>query len=524
MCGIFALENYHDSLNIHDYWNKTQHRGPDNSTSLVCNNNFFGFHRLAINGLNESGNQPFDRNDVILCCNGEIYNSQELKQKYNIETFGNSDCEVILHLYKKFGIFETIRLLSGYFAFVLYDKKEEKYFVGRDPFGVRSLFYGKTVEGNYAWSSEIKSLVGLVLPETIQCFPTGHFWSSSSQEFTSYYSYQYNLTSKEECFQQEAMNKVYSLLEDSVQKRFMTERPFGVLLSGGLDSCIIAALVAKFSSAPIHTFSIGLPGSPDLKYAKIMAKHLGSVHHEVIVQPHEMLSAIRRVIYMIESYDVTTVRASIPMFLLAEYIYANTNIKVIFSGEGSDELSGSYLYFKNAPSPQEFHKESVRLVKDLCFFDCLRCDKSTASWGLEVRCPFLDKEFVDYYMTIPTEWKLPPKNIEKWFLRKSLDRDNLLPTEILWRRKEAFSDGVSPKEKSWYEIIQDYTEEYYTAHGESSYIPSHNPPPNDEAKFYREMFDRFYPKCEKVIPYYWMPKWSEGVSDPSARCLENYDC
>ena len=524
MCGIFALENYHHSVNVLESWKKTQHRGPDNSTSLVWNNNFFGFHRLAINGLNESGNQPFDRNDVILCCNGEIYNSEELKKKYNIETFGNSDCEVILHLYKKFGIFETITLLSGYFAFVLYDKKEEKYFVGRDPFGVRSLFYGKTVEGNYAWSSEIKSLVGLVLPQTIQPFPTGHFWSSSSQEFTSYYSYQYNLIPKGKCTQEEAMMKVYSLLEQSVQKRFMTERPFGVLLSGGLDSCIVAALVAKFSPEPIHTFSIGMPGSPDLKYARIMANHLQSTHHEVIVQPHEMLSAIKRVIYMIESYDVTTVRASTPMFLLAEYIQANTDIKVIFSGEGSDELSGSYLYFKNAPSPQEFHDECVRLVKDLCFFDCLRSDKSTASWGLEVRCPFLDKEFVDYYMTIPTEWKLPQKNIEKWFLRKSLDRDNLLPPEILWRRKEAFSDGVSPKEKSWYEIIQDYTEEYYTAHGGSSYIPSHNPPPNDEAKFYREVFDRFYPKCEKVIPYYWMPKWSDGVSDPSARCLENYDC
>ena len=381
MCGIFALENYHHSVNVLDLWNKTQHRGPDNSTSLVWNNNFFGFHRLAINGLNESGNQPFDRNDVILCCNGEIYNSEQLKKKYNIETFGNSDCEVILHLYKKFGIFETITLLSGYFAFVLYDKKEEKYFVGRDPFGVRSLFYGKTVEGNYAWSSEIKSLVGLVLPQTIQPFPVGHFWSSSSQEFTSYYSYQYNLIPKGKCTQEEAMMKVYSLLEQSVQKRFMTERPFGVLLSGGLDSCIVAALVAKFSSEPIHTFSIGMPGSPDLKYAKIMANHLQSTHHEVILQPHEMLSAIRRVIYMIESYDVTTVRASTPMFLLAEYIQANTDIKVIFSGEGSDELSGSYLYFKNAPSPQEFHDECVRLVKDLCFFDCLRSDKSTASGG-----------------------------------------------------------------------------------------------------------------------------------------------
>lgn len=237
-----------------------------------------------------------------------------------------------------------------------------------------------------------------------------------------------------------------------------------------------------------------------------------------------MLSVINRVIYMIESYDVTTIRASVPMFLLSEYISKNTDIKVIFSGEGSDELSGSYLYFKNAPSSKEFHNESVRLVKDLCFFDCLRCDKSTASWGLEVRCPFLDKEFVDYYMTIPTEWKLPQKNMEKWFLRKSVDRDNLLPPEILWRRKEAFSDGVSSKEKSWYKIIQDYTEEYFTAHGESSYISSHNPPQSYEAKFYREIFDRFYPKCEKVIPYYWMPKWSDGVSDPSARCLKHYEC
>lgn len=523
MCGIFGIESFQNLDNIIQQWKKTEHRGPDNSHHLVWNNFFFGFHRLAINGLDELGNQPFHLQDVILCCNGEIYNVNELKQKYNLETIGGSDCEIIIHLYKKIGIYETIKVLSGYFAFLLFDTKENKYHVGRDPFGVRSLFYGKTKEGKFAWSSEMKSLVGLVDSKTIQSFPPGHVWSSCSKKFTIYYPYEYRLLLKESCFQQEVMNKTFDLLEESVRKRFLLERPFGVLLSGGLDSCIIASLVAKLSNEPIHTFSIGLENSPDIHYAKIMSKHLGSIHHEVIVSEAEMLNIIPRVIYMTETYDVTTIRASVPMFLLAEYISKNTDIKVIFSGEGSDELSGSYIYFHNAPSTKEFHQESVRLMRDLCYFDCLRCDKATASWGLEVRCPFLDKEFVDYYMTIPTEWKLPQKGIEKWFLRKSMERDNLLPPEILWRRKEAFSDGVSCTKKSWHEILQNYCDEYFKKHGETSYLPKHNTPLTQEAKYYRELFDKYYRNTDQVIPYFWMPKWSEQKVDPSARCLEIYN-
>lgn len=524
MCGIFLVEQQHNTDDTIKQWKKIQHRGPDNSFYILQDNHFFGFHRLAINGLEKSGNQPFDINDVILGCNGEIYNSEELKKQYNIETIGNSDCEVILHLYKKIGIYETIKSLSGYFAFFLYDKKEQKLFVGRDPFGVRSLFYGKTTEGHYVWSSEMKSLVHIVESKTIQCFPPGHYWNSLTREKTQYYLYQYKIISKEKCFQNEIMEKTFSLLETSVQKRFMMERPFGVLLSGGLDSCIIASLVSKLSSTPIHTFSIGLPNSPDLHYAKIMANHIGSIHHEVLVDEKEMLSILPKVVYSTETYDVTTIRASVPMFLLAKYIRENTPIKVIFSGEGSDELSGSYMYFHNYPSLKDFDKECVRLLKDLCYFDCLRCDKSTAAWGLEVRCPFLDKEFVDYYMTIPTEWKIPQKGIEKWFLRKCVDRDNLLPNEILWRKKEAFSDGVSSTKKSWYEILEEYCSSYFRKHGETSYIPDFNPPQTTEAKYYRELFEKYYRNCEKVIPYYWMPKWNDTVSDPSATCNPSARC
>lgn len=521
MCGIFAIEKcLENKEEIHNSFIKTQHRGPDNSQILYWKDFCFGFHRLAINGLDVKGNQPFQIDNVILCCNGEIYNSKELIKQYNLTTIGNSDCEVILHLYKKFGILKTISVLSGYFAFLLYDKEKEEYFVGRDPFGVRSLFYGHNNDGHYLWSSEMKSLLGLCNNKTICSFPSGHLWSSVSRSFTKWYDYSFVprlLENKRVYF-----DKLYELMEKSVQKRFQLERPFGVFLSGGLDSSIIAALVSKLSGTKIHTFSIGLEGSEDLKYARIMANHIQSHHHEVIVSEREMLESLPRVIYATETYDITTIRASCPMFLLSEYIKKNTDIVVVFSGEGSDELSGSYLYFHKSPSPQDFHNETIRLLKDLQYFDCLRCDKATSSWGLEVRCPFLDKEFVQEYMTLPIEWKLPHQGMEKWFLRMTMNRDNLLPDTILWRQKEAFSDGVSSQQNSWFNILTEFSSNYFQKHGISSKTFDHNPPLTQESQYYREVFDQYYPNCDQVIPYYWMPKWNENINDPSARHLEMY--
>lgn len=511
MCGIFAVESFQENEQlIIEHWTQTKHRGPDNSSFVEKDGHFFGFHRLAINGLDKNGNQPFHYNKVILCCNGEIYNHNDLKQKYNINCHSNSDCEIILHLYQKIGIKDTISELSGYFAFILYDENLKQFFVGRDPFGVRSLYMAKTIHQTFQWSSEIKSL----LPHdgSVFNFPQGHYWDSKTQIFHPYYNYSF-----EESIP--SFSSIYLLLENAVKKRFMLEREFGVFLSGGLDSSIIAALVAKFSKTPIRTFAIGMKGSPDLHFAKVVADYIGSLHTEYIVSAQEMLDAIPNVIYTIETYDITTIRASIPMYLLSKYIRENTNIKVVFSGEGSDELSGSYLYFHNAPNDFEFQKECIHLLKNLSNYDCLRCDKTTAAWGLEVRTPFLDKEFTEQYMQISPSLKRPKNGIEKWFLRKCVENENLLPSSIIWRQKEAFSDGVSQKENSWYKVIHDFVS---THEINKNHVYDHNAPISQESLYYRQLFEQYYPNSCHLLKQFWMPKWTK-TNDPSARELSVYE-
>ena len=495
MCGIYT-SFFYDSRIEQDFWKKSNHRGPDNSSFLIYDEIFFGFHRLSLQDISEKGNQPFFINQIILLCNGEIYNYKELKEEYNIETESNSDCEIILHLYKKIGIEETIQKLSGYFAFLLYDCSKKIYFIGRDPFGVRSLYYGKKKSNKeYIFSSEIKSLYPSCLSDTIQVFPVGHYFYEN--KFIPYY--QYNIVPNISSDFNTITNNFYTLFYNSVKKRLGMEREFGVFLSGGLDSSLIAAMVTKIWGKPIRTFSIGMEGSPDLYYAKKVADYIGSEHIEYKITSDKMISYIEKVIYQIETYDITTIRASIPMYILSEYIKENTNIKVIFSGEGSDEVGGGYLYFHQYPSEEEFHKECCRLVKDLCYFDCLRSDKTTAGNGLAVRCPFLDKELIEYYLSIPTKYRIPKDRMEKWFLRTVFNGKDILPNEILWREKEAFSDGVSQKTNSWYEILKLYTK--------------------NESGYYKEIFQKYYKGCEHLLPYYWMPKWNEGITDPSARCL-----
>ena len=305
----------------------------------------------------------------------------------------------------------------------------------------------------------------------------------------------------------------------------MSDRPVGCLLSGGFDSSIVAAILSRLIKPNVlNTFSVGLEGSPDLKFAKIVSDHIGSKHHEVIVSENEMLDFIEEDIRIIETYDTTTIRASTPMLLLSKYIKKNTDITVVFSGEGSDEESGSYLYFHNAPCSNSFAKETRRLLNDLCYFDVLRCDKSTAGAGLEVRVPFLDKDFMDYYMTIDPSVKMPKTfKMEKYLLRKSFDRDNLLPNEVLWRVKEGMSDGVSSQERGWYQIIQEHVDKVYT---DKEFVKlsskyTCNPPLFKEALYYREIFNKFYQNRDNTIPYYWLPKWSGNIIEPSARALEN---
>lgn len=532
MCGIFAfisllrnkkISGIYDLL-VHNC-NKIKHRGPDNTQYKVIDDQIFlGFHRLSINDVSENGNQPLIVDDVMLICNGEIYNHVELEKLYDIKPNSHSDCEVILHLYKLFGIQKTLELISGYFAFVLYDRNNGKVFIARDPIGVRALYIGRDVDNNIGVCSEMKGLCDFMI--SIEQFKPGHYLDVSSDTLVPYYHYNYTRIEPDQLSLDHQLIKMRGLFEDAVFKRFMFERPFGVFLSGGFDSSIVGALVAKRNAPdPIHSFSIGMEGSTDLIKARVVAKHIGSIHHEVIVTAEDMLSAIRDVIKQTETYDTTTVRASTPMYLLSKYIKENTDIVVVFSGEGSDEASGSYMYFHNAPSNNEFQDECVRLLRDLCYFDCLRCDKSTAGNGLEVRVPFLDKEFLIEYMRVPVEWKVPCNGMEKYFIRKAFDGTGLLPDEILWRKKEAFSDGVSSTEKSWYEIIQEHINKIVP---DSEFIEQKdkfdvNCPFLKESYYYRKVFEEFYPGRANTIPYYWLPKWSGDTKDPSARVLNVYN-
>jgi len=533
MCGIFG---YISSTQITDskynelvtYCNKIKHRGPDDTKYLLLNQILFGFHRLRINDLTHLGDQPMTYQNNILMCNGEIYNYSSLSQTYNFNLSSKSDCEIILHLYNKFGIVDTLTKINGYFGLLLWDNNLKKLYIARDSIGVRQLYigyYGKDI----CVCSEMKGIpdkfkVTQFPPGSYLCYPDDVIDDNNTIKFTyrQYYKYEYPIIRNLSLDDQ--LIKIRNLFEKAVKKRFMSDRPIGVLLSGGLDSSLIAGLVAKFKSpVPIHTFSIGMNQSTDLYNARLVAEHIKSIHHEIIVTSEQMLEAIPEVIKQIESWDTTTVRASTPMYLLSKYIEEKTDIVVIYSGEGSDEAGGGYLYFHKCPDDDQFQEECIRLLKDIHKFDCLRADKSTAGKGLEIRVPFLDTEFIEEYMKVPPEWKRPYQGIEKWFIRKAFDGINLIPDQILWRRKEAFSDGVSSIYKSWYQIIQEHVDTIIsdTEYNENKdkYTPQ---PVLKESYYYRKLFNQYYPNHDHTIPYYWLPKWNNNIIDPSARILSNY--
>ena len=505
-----------------------QNRGPDNSIFKNINKNvILGFHRLAIMDTSEKGDQPFNNDGLYLVCNGEIYNHKQLIKDNNFKMKSSSDCEVILHMFKKYGINKTVSSLDGVFAFVLYDSKNDIFYIVRDPIGVRSLYWGFNND-SICICSELK---GIPECKTIELFPPGAIITLDRNNFQeisiSYYYNPYDklwLDFNKQSYEYHK-KQIKNLFIKAVDKRLMSDRPVGCLLSGGLDSSLVTALVAKHynKTKPLHTFSIGMKGATDIKYAKMVADHIGSKHHEVIVTEEQMLNAVERVIYNIESWDTTTVRASTPMVLLCEYIKQNTDITVIYSGEGSDEASGSYMYFHNAPDDLAFHKETIRLIKDLQYYDVLRCDKSISCAGLEVRVPFLDKDFLDYYMRIEPKFKRPNKGIEKYLLRDAFEGD-LLPKEVLWRTKEAFSDGCSTEKRSWFSILQESINKKYTDTdlelGKRKY--NINPPQTKEALYYREIYNKYYKNYDSIIPYYWLPKWSGNISEPSARVLNAY--
>ena len=533
MCGIFAYINNTDKSYTNIYnetfiakqFEKGKSRGPESTNKIIKEyfntTIFLGFHRLAINGLDDESNQPFFIDGIYLICNGEIYNYRKFGLKFNTK----SDCEVIIHLYKLYGIEYLLELLDGVFSFVLYDTKIQKIYVARDPYGVRPLYYYNNC--SIIFASELKQMNAFGV--NVKQFEPGNFMEIKLDKKNYPSIIQKNYSSFG--FTKLIFNNLYDiygilyqLLHSSVKKRVIgtTERPIACLLSGGLDSSTIAALVNSFlPEGVLETYSIGLENSTDIIHAEMVAKHLKTKHTSIILSEDDFFNAIPEVINAIESYDTTTVRASVGNYLIGKYIKNHSEAKVIFNGDGADELMGGYLYFNSSPNEIEFDRECKRLLTDIHLFDVLRSDKCISSHGLEPRTPFLDRSFVQFYLSIPNELRFHKINNqpEKFLLRGSIEfmNKNLLPPEVLYRRKEAFSDGVSGMERSWYQIIQEKVEKI--DFDKSDY--RHNSPQTLEQQYYRSLFEEKFKNCGEIVPYFWMPKYT-NATDPSARTLIFY--
>ena len=484
MCGITCIFG-EDQINFLDFG--LTHRGPDAKRVTKNGKCTMIFTRLAINDLSSSGMQPFELTakhlgTVNLMCNGEIYNHRELVPESTPKALDCSDCECLIPLIQEHGIFKASQMIRGEFAICWTDG--DRVMASRDPFGVRPLFYTRYAKDSIAFASEAKELTGF--GSRVEIFPPGHIYDSYSDTFACYYPcYWDNKTPFDP-----DLKKIRTLLEDAVKVRIEnSDRPIGFFLSGGLDSSLIAAIGKQAIGKKIKTFSIGAPDSADLKAAKKVADFLGSDHTEVHFDIEQGIRDVDEVIKSIESYDTTTVRASIPMWTLSKWVSENTDIKVIISGEGSDELFGGYLYFHHAPNVEAFAKENIRRLKLIHQFDGLRADRCIAAHGLELRVPFLDIHLVDYVMTMNQKVKIG--KIEKWILRKSFE-NGYLPSEVLWRQKDGMSDAVG---YSWVDHLKETGEHY------------------------DKIFDRIYPGMRHLISEKWMPKWVEA-DDPSARVLK----
>lgn len=514
MCGILAIlcENEQSQLEtIMKSYDMITNRGPDCGSLIMNRNMIVGFRRLTINDMSTKGNQPFKSGKITLLCNGEIYNHKELEEKYNLQCESKSDCECILHLYKLFGFKRTVEMLNGDFAIILIDNN--RVYFARDCIGVRPIFYGFTNDNNFAVASYARALTGYC-KNVVNFHPgIGEYYNGNIQVET-YDSLFKNISP---CFldSDEIRKLINTTLTASVQSRLMTERPVACLLSGGLDSSLVVSILCKLLGPQnVRTYSIGMKGSIDLKYARQVADFLGTTHTEVLFTAEEGISCIPEVIRDIESYDITTIRASVGMWMLARYISQNTDDIVILSGEGSDELFCGYLYFHYAPTFEELENESFRLVDRLYEYDVLRADRSVSSHGLELRVPFLDKNMVKLCLSIPGHMKAPQNKMEKHILRTSFV-DSYLPDEVLWRRKDGMSDGVSGLEKKWYEHIQDYVE---TIISDEEFKQNQTRFPSKEAYYYKKLYDEQFPTYQPEYEY-WLPKWVNHGGDPSGRIL-----
>ncbi|MCC8037721.1 MAG: asparagine synthase B [Bacteroidales bacterium] len=509
MCGIVAMFEAQGDVQrlrpeVLKMSKKIRHRGPDWSGIWCGPDAILAHERLSIVDP-ESGGQPLKTADgkVILAVNGEIYNHRDIRKRYEgkYQFLTGSDCEVILALYRDKGV-DFLEDLNGIFAFALYDSEADRYIVARDPIGVIPLYMGTDREGHRYFASELKALEGVC--DVIEPFLPGHVYDSATGEITRWYHRDWESydTVKDN---PTSIPELREALEAAVRRQLMSDVPYGVLLSGGLDSSIISAVAAKYAPMRIeesgkeaawwprlHSFAVGLKGAPDLVAARKVAEHIGTVHHEINYTVQEGLDAIRDVIYYLETYDVTTVRASTPMYLLARVI-KSMGIKMVLSGEGADEIFGGYLYFHKAPSAQAFHEETVRKLSKLHLYDCLRANKALSAWGVEGRVPFLDKEFLDVAMRLnPADKMARDGKMEKWVLRKAFE--DLLPKEICWRQKEQFSDGVG---YSWIDSLKEITASQVT---DEMMRNAHrrfpvNTPMNKEEYYYRMIFEEHFPSA-----------------------------
>lgn len=529
MCGIFCyLGNktikHYDSL-INEA-NKIRARGPDNTKHLLINENtFFSFHRLSINGLNDESNQPFINENIYLICNGEIFNYKELIETHHLkdEYKTDSDCEIILHLYKKYGIKETCVLLDGEFSFILYDANINKTFVARDHLGIRALYLG-TKQDEMIFSSELKAIDDSY--ETTQ-FPPRFYLEINNNDmnqktYVPYFTFDNELNTVFESDENIIIQNIRELFTKAVEKRLLSDRSIGCLLSGGLDSTTVVALVSKYYEPyKLNTYSIGLKGSVDLKYAQNAADFFKTKHTSIEVSNEDFLNSIEKTIKQIESYDVTTVRASVGNYLVSLYIRDNSQDKVIFCGDVSDEIFGSYRGFYYAPTDKDFYTANMEMLKNIHYFDVLRSDKSISGAGLEARVPFSDKEFVKYVMKIDPKLKqFNEKRIEKYLFRIAFE--DIMPYDLVWRPKTAFSDGVGCAENPWNQTIKNHMDKKYTDKEFNELCKKYiiNPPYDKESLYYREIFESYYPNKDTTIPYFWKQPFM-NEQDPSAWQAEN---
>jgi len=546
MCGIVCAFDVKESTEVLrpqllEMSKKIRHRGPDWSGIYADDKAILAHERLAIVDP-ASGKQPLFSPDkkLVLAANGEIYNHRELRKQfagtYDFQT--ESDCEVILALYQKKGV-DFLDEMNGIFGFAIYDSEKDEYFIARDHMGIIPLYVGWDINSTFYVASELKALEGTCTK--IQLFPPGHYLHSSDGEFKRWYSrdwMEYDAVKDNET----SIQAVKEALEAAVHRQLMSDVPYGVLLSGGLDSSVTSAIAKKYAQKRIesddttdawwpqlHSFSVGLEGSPDLAAAQKVAKHIGTVHHEIKFTIQEGLDAIKDVVYNLETYDITTIRASTPMYLMARVI-KSMGIKMVLSGEGADELFGGYLYFHKAPNAKEFHEETVRKLDKLHMYDCLRANKSLAAWGIEGRVPFLDKEFMDVAMRInPKDKMINGERMEKWVVRKAFE--DMLPESVAWRQKEQFSDGVG---YSWIDTLKEVVKNEVTDDqlANAKYRFPLQTPTSKEEFYYRSIFEEHFPSdaaalcvpqepsvaCSTRIALEWDEAF-KNMNDPSGRAV-----